>query len=302
MKSNSNTEGNDSHASRIVLGGGSYLEIPPTQLEKICDTARNSGVLRIDTAPCYANSEKLIGDVLSGDLSFKIKTKVCRPHDKMLSESDVYSSVESSLKNLKRDSLECVLLHELNLSQVKPEALNALLKLKEDGITEKIGVSSDNEALFEFAELGIFDTFMSSLNLTDLSNLELMRQLSENPKNTLVAKRTVANGVWRKDLRYSALQVFRTFRKEIDRQDNQSYLFRHKTLSSTYYRRLTAEDYMNFAFSWNLKAEVLLGTKNIEHLKQFRGIEKSERLSDLELEALEANWKTHAFFNWRAQV
>jgi aryl-alcohol dehydrogenase-like predicted oxidoreductase len=302
MKSNSTTEANDSHKSRIVLGGGSYLEISPTQLEKICETARNSGILRIDTAPCYENSEKIIGDVLSGDLSFKIKTKVCRPHDKMLSRADVYSSVESSLKNLKRENIECVLLHELELSQVKPEALNALLKLKEDGITEKIGVSSDNEALLEFAGLGIFDTFMASINLTDLSNLELMRKLSGNPKNTLVAKRTVANGVWRKDFRYSALQVYRALRKEIDKQDIQSYLFRHKTLTSSYHRRLKAEDYMNFAFSWNLQAEVLLGTKNIKHLKQFRGIEQSERLSDIELEALEANWKTNAFFNWRAQV
>ena len=59
---------------------------------------------------------------------------------------------------------------------------------------------------------------------------------------------------------------------------------------------------MNFAFSWNLQAEVLLGTKNIKHLKQFRGIEQSERLNDFELEALEANWQTHTFFNWKAQV
>ena len=74
MKPDSTTEGNDSHTSRIVLGGGSYLEIPPFQLEKICETARNNGILRIDTSPCYGNSEKLLGNVLSGDLSFKLKT------------------------------------------------------------------------------------------------------------------------------------------------------------------------------------------------------------------------------------
>jgi len=302
MESQEANNSKGSPVSRIVLGGGSFLEISPQRLEKIVKTAQGIGVFRIDTSPCYGDSEKLIGNALLGDLDFKIKTKVCKPPGRMLGGSDVISSLELSLENLKREKIECVLLHELDYRQVKPDAIDALIKLKKDGITEKIGVSSDNQSLSEFAELGVFDTFMATINLTDLSNLGTMRNLAKNFNNTLIAKRTIANGVWRKDFRYRAFTYYRTAKREINFKDEQSYSFRHEILSNSYYRMLNGDDYMNFAFSWDSRAEVLLGTRNIKHLMQFRSVEQSERLTNPELENLESNWETQSKYNWKAQV
>ena len=288
--------------SRIVLGGGSFLEIPLTQLEEICTTAKEIGVLRIDTSPCYGNSERAIGEVLYGDRGFKIKTKICNPVSGILSRSDVLSSVQLSLKNLKLEKIECLLLHELSFSQVEQGALEALLELKKAGITDKIGVSSDNESLALFAEIGMFDTFMGTINLLDLSNLETMRKLSNNPENTLIAKRALANGVWRKDVRYRLLKYYRTIKQEIDFKDQQSYLSRHKRISNSLGRTLIKSDYMNFAFSWDTRAEILIGTRRANHLKEFRSAEESERLSASELANLESHWKNESSLDWRAHV
>jgi aryl-alcohol dehydrogenase-like predicted oxidoreductase len=288
--------------SRIVLGGGSFLEISPRRLEQICKIAQEIGIFRIDTSPCYGHSEKVIGEVLSKDLDFKIKTKVCKPSGRMLGRADVISSLESSLKNMKREKIECLLLHELDIRDIKSDAIETLINLKKEGITEKIGVSSDNESLLEFAKLGIFDTYMATINLADLANLDIMRHLSNDSRNTLVAKRTIANGVWRKDFRYRALKYYRVVRKEINLKNQQSYYFRHKILSRSQNQTLEAHDYMNFAFSWNLRAEILLGTRNIKHLVQFRNIEHGERLTHDEIDFLESNWREQAKYNWRAQT
>ena len=292
----------ESRLSRIVLGGGSFLEISQQRLEQICKTAQELGIFKIDTSPCYGNSEKLIGEVLSKDLNFKIKTKVCKPSGRMLGQAEVISSLESSLKNIKREKIECVLLHELDFRDIKPDAIEALVNLKKEGIVERIGVSSDNESLLEFVKLGIFDTYMATINLADLANLGIMRHLSNDSGNTLITKRAVANGVWRRDIRYRALKQYRTVKKEISLKDEQSYFFRHKILSRSQNRTLKAYDYMNFAFSWDLRAEVLLGTRNIRHLMQFRSVEQGERLTNVEIDFLESNWREQAKYNWRAHT
>ncbi len=292
----------DNHQSRIVLGGGSFLDLQRNDLEKILLTAKDLGISRIDTAPCYGKSEKLLGQIISGDDYFRIKTKVCNPDGAKLTAALVNSSIEASLKSLGVKRVESLLLHELEVGQLEQNAIEAIANLKKSGIVERVGVSSDNESLVKFAELDLFDTFMATINLIDLANLETMNLLSQRDNTKIIAKRTLANGVWRKDLRFQILTQYRRIKNEIDLNDPKSYYFRNKTFTRAIDRDLTGNDYMNFAFSWNLRSEVLIGTRNHKHLMEFRDVELTKRLTPLEVEALVETWRLINRFDWKAQV
>ncbi len=291
-----------SELSRIVLGGGSFLEITNNNLERIFAYAINNGIFRVDTSPCYADSEKKIGQVLSGSPEFKIKTKICIAENQILTKDKVISSVENSLNMLKVRKIESLHLHSISPHQVEDKALEELMNLKDSGTIERIGVSSDNLDLHEFASLNIFDSYMSTLNLIDMSNLEILKKLVELSEVKIVIKRALANGVWRQDARFRLLKLYRFLAHEIDRKNEQSYYFRHTVLSKSIGMKMSKMMYMNFAFSWDQRVEVIIGTRNTNHLREFRNLERFKRLDEMTIAHIEANWRNYSNFMWKAQV
>jgi aryl-alcohol dehydrogenase-like predicted oxidoreductase len=298
FKSNTSSQGE----SRIVLGGGSFLEVTHYQLEKIFSTALKNKINRIDTSPCYANSESKIGEVLSGNSGFKLKTKICRLNNQKLSREHVLNSIEASLKALKVDKIDSIHLHEMSLCQVDDQALATLVELKTEGIVNNFGVSSDNNDLIEFASLDIFDSYMASLNLIDLSNLAILQRLIQTPNVKVIIKRALANGVWRRDARFLALKYYKILAGEINLKDTQSYYFRHRTLSNSFGRRMSSQDYMRFALFWNPDCEVLIGTRDPLHLQEFRDIESSHEIENFAISQFLRNWEKNSRFNWKAHV
>jgi len=292
----------DSSPSRIVLGGGSFLDISHRDLEVLLLGAQEMGISRIDTSPCYGNSEKKIGEVLSGSQNVQVMTKVCLNDSGELTKAQVMSSVEKSLKELKQVRLDSLLLHEVNLDQILPEALEALVELKTEGVVGSIGVSSDNEYLLEYQSLGIFDRFMATLNVVDQSNLEVLRTIVKNPTHRIVTKRSLANGVWRRDFRYRILEYYKGLRKDIGALKSDSYTARHRLISEGSIYNLNREAYANYAFSWDLRSDVLVGTRSISHLKQIRDVENSSRMMKELVDAFEISWRLHSNSSWRAHT
>jgi len=118
---------------------------------RLAEQALRLGYRHIDTAQVYDN-EAAVGEGLraSGvarDEVF-ITTKVWWTR---FAASDLERSAEESLKRLKLDAVDLLLLHWPNSSVPLEETIDALNKAKERGLTRHIGVSNFTVALVEQA-------------------------------------------------------------------------------------------------------------------------------------------------------
>lgn len=131
------------------------------QLKQLLDVARECGMNLIDTAPAYGFSEERLGDLLkSSRKDWIISTKageefiLNKARDEAWSQFDfsakqIRASVERSLRRLRTDYLDLVLIHsdgedEKILTQT--EALDTLIQLKQEGWIRAHGISSKTVA------------------------------------------------------------------------------------------------------------------------------------------------------------
>jgi len=159
---------NDIHR-RLAIGsaqfGGTYgianAYGPPKDaaINDLLERARNAGIDTIDTAASYGASEKRLGNC--DILGFKVITKLPVERGAESVANWVRRSVSASLENLRRESLDGLLLHRPGqlFEEGGKEIQSALLRLKSEGRIVKLGVSiydpSELEKLsaFEWIEL-----------------------------------------------------------------------------------------------------------------------------------------------------
>lgn len=128
------------------------FEIPDDKaVANLLSLAQELGINLLDTAPAYGNSEERIGKLLPGRRDdWVIVTKVGESFINGRSYFDfsydaTMRSVEQSLRNLKTDYLDGVLIHSdgNDLRILEHEgALDALRKLKEQGMIRAVGMST----------------------------------------------------------------------------------------------------------------------------------------------------------------
>ncbi|MFC1602628.1 aldo/keto reductase [Pseudomonadota bacterium] len=128
------------------------FEIPDDKaVVDLLSLARELGVNLLDTAPAYGNSEERLGQLLPGPRDeWVIVSKVGEFFEGGKSRFDfsyetTIRTVEQSLRNLKRDYLDAVLIHSDgdDYRVLKQEgALDALRALKEKGLIRAHGMST----------------------------------------------------------------------------------------------------------------------------------------------------------------
>ena len=118
-------------------------QVPVKEVSEILDFSLRNGINTLDTAIAYGDSESVLGAV--GNNRFDVITKLpsCSEVDLIKIEEWVFDSIKASLTRLKKSAVTGVLLHRpKDLLGVKGQSLHrALEKLKQDGLTSKIGVS-----------------------------------------------------------------------------------------------------------------------------------------------------------------
>ena len=180
----------------------------------------------------------------------------------------VLKSIEKSLKLLKQEKINYIYLHSIDFKFVKDSAIDEIINLKRFWITKKIGVSCDRNAFQDFCELGIFDGFMMILNLVDQANYEnLLGACKAGSDITL--KRALANGLFSNKIKTRLVRYRRIYIGEILGNEFQSYDFRSRIMGSLYDQQLNYSNYIRYCFSvgYQFNANILIGTKSIEHLK-----------------------------------
>nr|WP_269752220.1 aldo/keto reductase [Leptospira ainazelensis] len=117
-------------------------QIQFNEASDILDEAWVNGVRTLDTAAAYGESERVLGKI--GVEGWKIISKLPPlPTDLLCVEEWVNRTIEGSLSRLKVDSLSGLLLHNSsNLLEEKGcELYESLMRLKNHGVVEKIGIS-----------------------------------------------------------------------------------------------------------------------------------------------------------------
>lgn len=129
----------------------SGFELPDDKaVVELFELAQSLGINFIDTAPAYGSSEQRLGELLPDRHDWVIVTKVGEIFENGQSRFDfsfdyTTSSVEQSLKKLKRDVLDVVLVHsdgnDMDIINNQP-VFDALESLKSKGLIKAYGMSS----------------------------------------------------------------------------------------------------------------------------------------------------------------
>jgi len=143
------------------------------EVRRILDYAALQGIRMLDTAAAYGESEKTLGCLLPAGSSFHIVTKTAPVRSNYVDDQAVASIgqiFEYSLKNLHRDSVYGLLIHQAKdlLKQGGERLASWLMEQKASGKTAKIGVSVyDRETLDAILENHAIDLVQMPLNILD---------------------------------------------------------------------------------------------------------------------------------------
>ena len=158
--------------------------------------ARELGINLLDTAPAYGSSQQRLGRLLgAGRSDWIIVSKVGEVFESGESRFDfgyahTMASVEDSLRTLRTDYLDCVLIHsdgdDLRIFE-DTGAVDALHELKRRGLIRAHGMSSKTVGggLRTVAEL---DVVMATCNLGYNDELPVLEAAARQSKGVLIKK------------------------------------------------------------------------------------------------------------------
>lgn len=158
------------------------------------------GVTLIDTAAAYGESEEFIGRALAERhkrREFALVTKCGWTGDYQAAWSprELAATIDQSLRRLRVERLDALLLHSCELEMLKRgEVIDALKKARDAGKTRFIGYSGDNQALRYAVESGAFDVIECSFNILDQANAPAIEAAARAGIGVLL-KRPIANAV-----------------------------------------------------------------------------------------------------------
>lgn len=186
----------------VKLGRDSQVKYPTgftipndNEVRDLLALTKELGINFIDTAPAYGNSEERLGQLMDNPDDWVIMTKVGEIFENGQSRFDFSAehtrmSVERSLKRLKRDSLDMVLVHsngdDMNIIN-NQGALEELSRLKDKGLIRSYGMSTKT------VEGGLWiventDVVMATLNLSDDQDAGVIARAAELNKGVVIKK------------------------------------------------------------------------------------------------------------------
>ena len=172
------------------------FKIPGDQdVMRLMDLAWSLGINFIDTAPAYGTSEKRLGQLLGQRHDWVIETKVGEIFENGRSHFDFSAahtreSVENSLRKLRRDFIDVVLVHssgdDMDIIH-QQDALAELDKLKQKGLIKAFGMSTKT------VEGGLWvvencDVVMATCNLEYNEEQAVLDKAKELNKGVVVKK------------------------------------------------------------------------------------------------------------------
>lgn len=189
----------DPHLDPLIVGcwqldDRSWASIPESDIERSIDTYLALGIRTFDTADIYGRSESLLGQLLKGRDDCTILTKAVF-FDGNPSPSHIRHKIENSLRNLKRERLDCVQVHWQDPRHDCAPVFDHLRHLQEQGKINRISLTNFNTPMLQRAlELAPIWTHQVQYNLIDRRVEESMQDLCQQHHIDLLAYGPLAGG------------------------------------------------------------------------------------------------------------
>lgn len=286
----------DMEVSVLGFGGWQIGYSPPeaqADVSRLLNSALDAGLNVIDTAAAYVSSERLIGEAVGRRRKeFYLLTK-CGALDNFTkydwSKRGILATIEQSLRALKTDYLDVAQLHSCDSEILKRgEAIEALQRAVEKGYTRYIGYSGDNEDARRAIETDVFDSLQTSVNIADQTPIDGNIKLAAEKKMGVIAKRPIANAVWRHDAKP-------------DESYYHDYWNRIQRLKFDFMNKSTEEataTALRFTLSIPGVDAVIVGTTNPNRWHENARFVAEGKLSEEEYEAIRNRWREVADESW----
>ena len=190
----------DLEVTRLAFGGAriGYEDVTDEQVDQLLNGLLDSGVLLLDTAACYDDSEELIGKYVSHRRDdFVLASKCGHVAGEATGEpwtaDTISESIDRSLKRLKTDRIDLMQLHSCSAEVLKKgEALDAVMKAKEAGKIRYVGYSGDGETALFAIRMGVFSALQTSFNIVDQKARHEVLPAAVEARMGIIAKRPIA--------------------------------------------------------------------------------------------------------------
>lgn len=296
-------------ASVLGFGGAEigYEGASDHDVERILHSALDEGLNVIDTAECYADSEEKIGRAVSGRRNdFLLFTKV--GHASGLDGGDwnpdmMRRSIDRSLQRLQTETVDLIQLHTCSEEHLrKGDVIAVLQEARDAGKTRFIGYSGDNEAAKYAVECGVFDTLQTSVNICDQRCLDLYLPQALESGMGVIAKRPIANAVWRLMEPLADDHYHREYQKRLASLD---FAWARANQGAGAGAPADRSSAASIALRWTLKTGVhtmIVGTKNPERWHQNADILADEEpMNDAEFQAIRDRFAEVSQGQWKGQ-
>jgi aryl-alcohol dehydrogenase-like predicted oxidoreductase len=186
--------------------GGAPIGFLKTERQRVADILNfllDHGANVIDTAASYEGSEEVIGETIGSRrdrfvLISKCGTKVPGVEGEDWSPGLIAQTVDRSLRRLKTDRLDVMLLHSCKLEVLeKGDAVAALAKARDAGKIRFPGYSGDNDAAAYAATLPDIAVIETSISIADQANIANVLPIAKKHRCGVIAKRPIANAAWK---------------------------------------------------------------------------------------------------------
>jgi aryl-alcohol dehydrogenase-like predicted oxidoreductase len=202
-------------------------------------------------------------------------------------------SIDRSLRRLRTDHVDLIQLHSCTAEVLREGGvIEVLRRAREQGKARFVGYSGDGADALYAVECGAFDTLQTSVSIADQEAVELTLPLARERGMGVIAKRPVANAVWRREARPENEYV----RPYWDRLRQLDYDF----------LKADARDAMRTALRFTLSVPgvhtAIVGTTKPGRWRENAELLASGPLPAEEFEAVRARWKEVAGDDWGGEV
>lgn len=282
-----------------VLGfGGAEIGFEAASQEtvdRLLNSAIDTGLNVIDTGECYSDSEEKIGRAIAHRRDdFCLFTKC--GHSSGFPEPDwdpkmLAKSIDRSLQRLQTDRLDLIQLHSCEEALLRQgDVIDVVKRAKEAGKARFIGYSGDRNDARYAVECGAFDSLQTSINIADQEAIELTLPLAKEKGMGIIAKRPIANVAWKAE---PAIDGYaRNYWERLQK-------LRYSFLSQSIEEILAIA--LRFTISQPGVCTAIVGTKNPDRWGTNAGLLDDPTVPPELLNEIRKRWKQVAEPDWRGR-
>jgi aryl-alcohol dehydrogenase-like predicted oxidoreductase len=307
-----------------VLGFGGaeigFQHASDKAVDALFGTAIDAGINVIDTAAMYAESEEKIGKALIGrrhgvllftkcgrwappawtkpGLYLRLRSRLRRLAGRPSQHGPfdwhpraLKWNIDKSLRRLKTDYIDVLQLHSCEEDTLRRgEVIEVLRAARSAGKVRYLGYSGEGDAALYALRSGLFDAVQVSVNIADQSALGLTVPLASERGIGVIAKRPIANGLWRQ-------------RQRPDGSDHQVYWDRLQELQYAFASgKRDVETALRFTLSAPGIHTAIVGTTNPKHLQENIRHATLGPLTREEFDAIRLRWEQVSGPDWIGQL